>query len=908
MRLFGREAECAILGELVADAGRGRSAVLVLRGEAGVGKTSLLRFAERLSPGALGVGGVEAEAGFPYAALHRLLIPLLPLRGALPAGQRAALEVACGLSDGEPADLHLVSLAALTLLARESRLCVVDDAQWLDSESLRALAFVGRRLHAEGVVLLLGWRDEGVAPPAGLPVLELGGLPVEAAVALLAENAGGPLDPGLAAEIARATGGNPLALTDLARELTAGQLRGTSPLPGPVPIGSRLEAHYSALVRGYSEATRTWLLVAATGAGEPGERVAAAAMSLGVSAVDAEPAESDGLVTGAPPVAFRHPLMRSAVYGDAPPPLRRAVHAALAVAADGPDEVDRRAWHLAAAAPGPDEAVAAALERSADRAGARGGHAARADFLARAAELTDDPVAHAVRRTGAAEAALAAGAPARAMRLLDGIVPPVRGAPSARMGARWLGVALMVRANAAASAGVLHANRSASAVCLEAAEAFGEAWPEQARAAVLSAIEHEIAVEDLTEGTTAARIAAVARRQAGDSAAGVLMAAYAAVIEGDLVSAAPALRRAVAAMTDPGLPERELLRHIVVAVSVSTLLWDDRQRQLILDRATTAAHRAGALQALDLVCFMAAMSDATMGRLNDADRHEAAGLRLRRAIGITAEREQVWSHPELAVWRIGPNDPVPVRPEAFEGLGLGAMRSLTAHGLAIRDIACGDYATATGRLLPLVELGRPGRYARVLPDLVESALRTGDRRTARLAYDDLRRAAEASGTDWAIGLTYRCGALLATDEAADSLYRRAIERLGGSLALGDQARAHLLYGEWLRRRRRRREARERLGAASAMFESVRAVAFTHRAERELNALGGGVRNVVQEERVTGLTSQEAAVARLARNGGTNAEIAAHLFLSANTVDYHLRKIYRKLGVSSRRQLRETLHD
>lgn len=431
MRLFGREAECAILDELVAGAPEARSAVAVLRGEPGVGKTSLLRYARSRVPRSLWVSGVEAEAHFPYAALHRLLIPLLPGRAALPAAQRAALEVACGLSGGEPADLHLVSLAALTLLAREPRLCVVDDAQWVDSESLRALAFVGRRLHAEGVVLLLGWRGSpapaeagpetgfggavkgagtGAVPPAGLPVLDVGGLREEAALALLAESADGPLDPAIAAAIVRATGGNPLALTDLGRELTAEQLRGTSPLPGPMPIGSRLEAHYAARVRGYTEATRVWLLVAAAGAGE---HVGAAATALGVSASDAEPAESDGLLTSVSPPVFRHPLMRSAVYGDAPAPLRRSVHAALAAAAGGPDDADRRAWHLAAAAPGPDEAVAAELERRAGRAAARGGHAARADFLARAAELTDDSRDRAVRLTAAAEAALTAGAATR---------------------------------------------------------------------------------------------------------------------------------------------------------------------------------------------------------------------------------------------------------------------------------------------------------------------------------------------------------------------------------------------------------------------------------------------------------------------------------------------------------------
>ncbi|WP_240669699.1 AAA family ATPase [Actinoplanes solisilvae] len=896
MRLFGRDAECAALDAMVAGARHGRSSALVVRGEPGVGKTALLTYAMTQAPRAARIGGVESEATFPFAALHRLLVPLLPERDRLPPGQRAALEVACGLDEGPPADLYLVSLAALTLIAAVPGVYVVDDAQWLDQESLRSLAFVARRLHAEGVVLLFGWRSTAASPPVGVPLRDLSGLSPDAATALLAEVADGPLDPGLAAEIAHATGGNPLALTDLGRELTGEQLRGTSPLPSPVPIGGRLEAHYSAQVRDYPAATRAWLLVAAAGDGDPEAQVVAAAASLGAGVFDAAPAESDRLVTGAPPLTFRHPLMRSAVYGDATPVERRAAHAALAAATGRPEDADRRAWHLAAAAAGPDEATAAELERSADRAGARGGHAARATFLARAAELTADPGRKARRRTGAAEAALLAGAPLRALSMLDDVVPEM-------LDDRHRGTALLVRANAATTAGVLQANRHASAICLTAAEAFGDACPARAQSAILFAIEHEVAVEDLIMDTTAGEIAAAARKTAGDGPAAALLAAYASVTENGPVVAAPVLRRAVDAMTDLTLPDADLLRHVVVAVYVSTLAWDDRSRRLILERAEAAAHRTGALQALDLVHFMAVMSDTSLGRLTEADRHDIAGRRLRRAIGITAEREPVWRHPELTAWRIGPDGDESLRamPSAFEALGLGSMRSLTSQSLAIHDIASGRYASARDRLLPL---SSEGRYARVLPDLVECALRAGDRATATRAHAELSRAAGAASTDWAIGLLHRSGALLA---GGDSLFRRAIERLDVTLARGDAARARLLYGEWLRRRRRRREAREQLGAALEIFEAERACAFAHRAGRELDALGGSVRNPVRENE-TALTPQEAAVARLARDGGTNAEIAAHLYLSASTVDYHLRKVYRKLGVRSRRELRESLHD
>ncbi|WP_344254706.1 ATP-binding protein, partial [Actinoplanes campanulatus] len=395
-RLFGRETECAVLDGLLSEARSGHSAALVLRGEAGTGKTALLRYALSTATGApagsgagtLVISGVEAEAGLPYAGLHRLLIPLLPERGNLPPAQRAALEVACGLTDGPTPDLYLVSLAALTLLAAAPRLCVVDDVHWLDPDSARALAFVARRLHAEGVVLLFGQRvvaeDPGLL--AGVDVLEITGLARDAAMALLSDVVTGDLDLGLAEHVAQSTGGNPLALTDLGRELTSEQLRGASPLPDPVPIGSRLEAHYSARVSGYPEATRTWLVLAAAGAGARHDHLLAAAGLLAVRPEDAAPAESDRLVSGTPPVVFRHPLVRSAVYGDAPPPRRRAVHAALAAAITGDADADRRAWHLAGATAAPDESVAAELGRRADRAGAGGRQAARSTFRSRAAK------------------------------------------------------------------------------------------------------------------------------------------------------------------------------------------------------------------------------------------------------------------------------------------------------------------------------------------------------------------------------------------------------------------------------------------------------------------------------------------------------------------------------------------
>ncbi|MGK5678817.1 AAA family ATPase [Actinoplanes sp. URMC 104] len=906
MRLFGRAAECAILDSLLSQARSGRSASLVLRGEAGVGKTALLRYAEGRTTGALWISGVEPEADFPYAALHRLLIPLLDGRSRLPAGQAAALEVACGLTDGPPPDLYLVSLAALTLLAQAPRLCVVDDAQWLDQESLRALAFVARRLHAEGVVLLFGLRAEGDDPGllAGVESRAIGGLAPDAAVELLTDVVDTAVDRALAEHIARATGGNPLALTDLGHELTAAQLGGSTALPEPAPIGSRLEAHYAARIAAYPPATRTWLLLAAADAGGSGSRLGAAARLLGATSADAAPAEADRLITGEPAMTFRHPLVRSAVYGGAPPAERRAAHRALATVITGEAEADRRAWHLAAAADGPDEAIAAELELRAGRAAARGGHTARATFLTRSAELTPDPGLRAVRQVRAAEAALAAGAYARALLLLDAV--DENGLPGPARGA-----ALMTRSLAEVNTGVPRGQRLGAARCLAAAEAFGDDR-HQARRAVVQAIELARSAEHLST-VSEPDIAAEAARLVDGEPGGLdelILAGYAAFTDGGYERGVPAVRRAVAAITDPGLSDDALLARLVVGVNFSTLLWDDAVKAALLRRAEAVARRSGALHFLDLVHYLGAMTWSLYGRLDEADRHDAAGQRLRAALGMTADQEQVWRHTELATWRAGPGIRESVRRAlgVFEMLGLGGAHGWTRLSLAVLDNAEGRYGSARDTLCELVELGRPHRYSDALPDLVEAAVRSGDRRTATRAAADLDLVAGACGTPRALGVLERSRALLAGPNEAEEHHVRAIGHLTGGLSHGDLARAHLLYGEWLRRQRRRRDAREQLTVALAMFEEVRAVGFAERTRGELRALGGTPLSAVRTANETALTPQEAAVARLARDGGTNAEIAAHLYLSASTVDYHLRKVYRKLGVRSRRQLRERLHD
>jgi DNA-binding CsgD family transcriptional regulator len=913
MNLRGRDAQCGALDALVASARAGHSAVLVLCGDTGVGKTALIDHVVEAAPDmrTVRISGVESESDFPFAGLHRLLVEFLPGRDRLPASQSGAIAVAFGLAEGPPPDRFLVSLAALTLLADAATdgpmLCCVDDLQWLDRETVLALAFVGRRMHAEGIGLILGVRAAEIDPAAleGLPILEVTGLDRDAAVELLTDVVDGPVDARIADNIVTATAGNPLALTDLGRELSAEQLRGGALLPEPMPIGSRLEAHYLSRVRTYPRHTQTWLLLAAAEPTGDVRRLAAAAEQLGIDDDDAGPAEADRLITYRPHVTFRHPLVRSAIYGGATHVQRRRAHRALAAVTTGAGDADRRAWHLAAAATGVDETVAAELENCADRAGRRGGYAARVTFLIRAAELTPDPVTRAGRLLAAAAAALTAGAPVQALSLLDGVEDDLID-EAAR------GSTLLIRAAAGVSMGGPGAVARASATCVAAARSFGDRDPDQARAALLQAAEYSVSAEALIRDTTVVEIAeAAANLGAHDppTLPDLLLGGFVTFWTGGYEHAAPHLRRAVAALAAPDSDDREVLARMVLGVTYCQLLWDDRSRDVILRRAESVARQAGALQLLDLVYFVATMTEASLGRLSSADSYEAAGRRLRQAIGVTSEQMHIWRHPELMAWHATGDVQEILRQtlQSSQALGMGAMMSVTRQSMAILDIGRGDYASATAQLRQLTEVGNPGLYARVLPDLVEAALRSGDRMLAGRALRDLSTVAAASGTPWALGLLARSRALLTPSDRAEPLYRKAIDLLSDTGSHGDIARAHLLYGEWLRRRRRRRDAREELSTAMVMFVDVRADAFAERARQELLATGGSA-HVGTPEAATDLTPQEEAVARLARDGSTNPEIAAHLYISPSTVDYHLRKVYRKLGVSSRRQLRTALSD
>jgi len=875
----------------------------VVRGEPGVGKTALLRHAID------GAGdmricratGVESEIELPFAGLHQLCAPLLGALARLPEPQQRALEIAFGRRSGPPPDRFFVGLAMLSLLSDAARerplLCVVDDAQWLDWVSAQALAFVARRLQAESVVFIVSTRSAaGPDDLSGLPEMLLEGLAPADARELLASVIPGRLDERVRERIVAETRGNPLALLELPKASTPAELAGGYGLP---LYGSIEESFLHRVAQLPHETQRLLLVGAAEPSGDP-TLLWRAAAGLGIGARAAEAAELEGLLVVGAQVRFRHPLVRSAVYRAASPDDRRRAHRALAAATDPQTDPDRRAWHRAQAATGPDEEVAHELERSAERARSRGGLAAAAAFLERAAALTVDPERRAERALAAAEATHQAGAPEAALALLAtaGI-----GAPDALLRAR----ADRLRAQIAFS---VSRGSDAPPLLLGAARTLEPLDARLARETYLDALVAAMFAGELGGGGGLRDAAAAARAapRAPDqpSAADLLLDGLAVRIADGYAAGAQPVRRALAAFADGRATDEEVRRWHWVTSHAAHDLWDDatwsalslRHLQLIRDECVLTELPLALIARLYIHLHAGELTiAASLVEETEAVVHATGGsLAPYGALELAAYAGDEQRFAELIAARM---------PEiTTRGEGMGVTLVQNAEALLYNALGrYGDALTAARDTLQHTEELTTLTWA--LPELIEAAARSDDRPFALLALEHLAESTRASGTEWALGIEARCRAIVSDGEAAERSHREAIHRLGRTLVRMELARAHLLYGEWLRRRRRRVDAREQLRTAHRMFVAMGAEAFVRRAERELRATGETARRRDEGTRDQ-LTPQEAQIARLARDGLSNPEIGARLFISPRTVEYHLRKVFSKLGIGARSQLEAAL--
>jgi DNA-binding CsgD family transcriptional regulator len=901
------------LEHLFHDARDGRSAVLVVRGEAGVGKSALLRYAAEHATGfrVARIAGVESEIELPFAGLHQLCAHMLGRLDALPQPQQRALRVAFGLAAGDPPDRFLVGLGALTLLSEvadeQPLLVFVDDAHWLDDASRQVLGFVARRLLAEPVAIVFAVREPtSDRELAGLPELVLGGLDDEDARALLATVIPGRLDERVRDRIIAETRGNPLALLELPQGLTATQLAGGFGLPEPVPLSGlmeeTIEASFSRRLDQLPEKTRLLLLVAAAEpVGDPA-LMWRAATSLGVAGPALEPAVRTGLLDVAARVRFRHPLVRSAVYRAASEEDRRRAHGALAEATDAELEPDRRAWHRARATEGPDDQVAAELERSAGRAQARGGLAAAGAFLARAANLTTDETSRSERMLLAAQVNLQAGAFDEALGLLAAAeAGPLGELGRARADLLHAEVAYAQNRGSDAPQLLLRAARTLELLDARLArETYLDAWSAALFAGRLAT------AGGLGEVSEAARDAPAP--QSPPRPCDLLLDGFAQVFTDGRAAATPVLRRAATAFTGSAISAEELLRWGWLATAAAVYVWDYDTCLAVATRQVDLARESGALEVLAV-------------GINVLGQAAALGGDFARAGLLIAEADAVT---EATGTRVAP----------YAALVLGAFRGREAAASKLIEATI-EQATAGGQGTAVqyahwagaVLMNGLGRYERALTaaiaasddtpelfvsawalsELVEAAVRTGDQERAASGLAALDERTRSSDTDWALGLAARSRALLRDGEAAERLYRDAIRRLGRTRLRPELARSRLLYGEWLRREHRRVDAREQLRGAHDAFVSIGADAFAERARRELLATGERVRSRRPDTRDE-LTHQEQNIARLAGDGLTNPEIGAQLFLSPRTVEWHLRKVFTKLGISSRKALHDALPD
>jgi DNA-binding CsgD family transcriptional regulator len=903
--LLGREREFEVLDRLLDGVRGGHGGVLVMDGDAGVGKTALLEYAVEAGRGfrIARTFGVEAEMELPFAAVQQLCSPFFELMERLPQPQHDALGVAFGLITGPAPNRFLVGLAVLGLLAEAAEeqplVCVVDDALWLDSASARALAFVARRLLAEKIALVFATRELGDAL-AGLPQLHVEPLGRRDARALVESVLPARMDERVLERIVAETRGNPLALLELPHGLSPTQLAGGFGLPATVPLSASIEEGYTRrLAKLPQDARRLLLVAAADPVGDPA-LVWRAAERLGIPESAAHTVESEDLLVLSPRVVFRHPLVRSAVYGAAGLNERRDVHRALAEATDPGVDPDRRAWHRAQAAATPDEDVAAELEHSAARAQARGGLAAAAAFLERAVALSPEPSRRAQRALAAAQTKFEAGALDDALSLLQ----------TAESGTA---VDDLVRAQVhLLRAQIAFASRrgsDAAPLLLAAARELEVVDPSLARATYLEALSAATFAGRLVHGGGLVEISESAlagppppeKPQPSD----LLLEGLALRATEGYAAGAPLLKEALNAFQREADLSPNDARWLWFASLIALYMWDDDAWTVLFTRQLELARRTGALPALAFALGTGTTVYAFFGELRTAalleEEHRAASEATGIAsnpvprLGLASLRGREAEFAELIRTTVSEAE------ARGEGIALTTAEFLSGglyNGL-------GRYEAALAAVLPAERFYTEGTAIWALTELIEAAVRCGQPERARLAFGRVQETTRAAGTDWAMGIEARSLALLSEGDDAEELYKDAITRLRRTSIRVQLARTHLVYGEWLRRERRRLDAREELRTAHELFSDFGVEAFAERARVELEATGGRARKRAVDT-PDQLTPQETQIARLAAEGQTNREIAARLFISASTVEYHLRKAFRKLDVKSRTQLEDRL--
>jgi hypothetical protein len=818
-----------MLDKLVTDVRDGFSGTVVFTGEPGVGKTRLLQY---IADSATGVAivwnvGAQSELRLGFAALHRLVMPYLNRLHRLAGPHRNALEVTFGLTGGPPPSRLLVSLAALALLsdvaAERPMVCLIDDAQWLDQESLGVLGFIARRLYADPIGMVFSAREHAGDLTAldGLATRRIAALDPTSAHMILDEAVSGPLDPRVSARVIDETGGNPLAMLELVGELSAEQLAGRFPLPRRLPVGRRVDVHFLAQVATLSPDARTLLLVAAACADDDPSTVWRASALLGVIEAAANAAVQQGIVSLEPRVAFRHPLIRSAVYDGATTEERQRVHDALAAVAIGDGDDDQAAWHRAAAVTAPDETIAADLQASAVRAQRRGGYTMQAALLTRAAELSPHARDRALRHLAAAEAYLAAGDGPLAEALLDLATPGLDGA----------GMHVAVQRLRAAISVFFSRHKDAPAILMDAAMRVDPADVSLIRQILFDAMQAAIVARQYTADTTLEAVAHAVLGTARDprrppSGNDLLLDGFATRIARGYSDAVPLLRAAVAMMFTDETAAHVDIPSTILGWFAADDVWDEQGRRGMFERAQAIERRQGALGAMRITLAGLSTSQAWAGQMTEAENSYGEAAEISALIGVPPPAT-TGVLLEVRAWQGRETESRAVASSTADWgrqKGASILEIFALMGLTVLELGLGRYPAALRWGLQIFHDDPPGFGNRVLPEVVEAGIRSGDRAAAEAALTRLAERASAAATPWALGLLARSRALMAADADAESYYLEAIDHLAAAAVRTELARAHLLYGEWLRRRKRRRDAQVQLRAAHDMFTAMGAAA------------------------------------------------------------------------------------